>query len=117
MHTVSVQFSGTTNTYHYMSHKVCAVGDTVVVDTPRNGLACARVTQFHKNRTMPNATKRIVQKVDTKDYEKYLQTQRAKADAKAKLDNLLKQVEETSKYKLLVEQFPEAAELIKTLES
>lgn len=72
MISVSVTFSTTTQQYSYLVPESwnVAVGDTLVVDSPRTGHQCVTVRSIDRTGTT-RATKRAVSKVDLSEWRVY----------------------------------------------
>jgi predicted GTPase len=90
-------------------------GDTVVVDT-QNGLQLAKVDMVYTEKTPGRATKWVVAKVDLSAHEARLEREKKAAELRKKLEARRKKLEEIAVYRMLAEQDPEMAEILKEYE-
>lgn len=107
---VKVSFNSS-KSYHYICDYPVEQGDTVVVDTPYNGLSCAKVESVH-DYPDSRATKRVVQVVDQTEYRAIQQREYRKAQLKKELDRRMEKIEDMARYRLLQQMDPEAADLL-----
>lgn len=119
---VAVCFKGTGanyagSVYHYLTDLPLKKGDEVIVDTPSGGLTVVKVAAVLADNSVTKATKWVVQKVDRTEYDRREEERRRKIVIETKLKAIEKEVEASYKYKYLAAVSPEAAELIKELES
>lgn len=119
---VAVRFKGSSNiycgsAYHYLTDLPLKVGDEVIVDSPSQGLVVVSVSALFVDHSSTKATKWVVQKVDRSEYDRREEERRRKIVIETKLKAIEKEVEASYKYKYLAAVSPEAAELIKELES
>ena len=121
--TVAVKFKGYKSRhgqgpdYHYLSDLDLKVGDNVIVDSPTEGYVVVIVTKLCGSLETSKATKWIVQKVDDTEHKHREELRRQRAVIEAKLKAIEKQYESSQKYAYLAAISPEAASLIKELES
>lgn len=113
MLTIKVRFPNNPQDYMYFTDDNSIVsGDKVVVDSPRDGFKVVEVTQILRT-TDSKATKPIVCKIDTTNYERLKKEIEIKNRAMEELKVMAKQFEELAVYELLARANPRAAELLK----
>lgn len=124
-YTVAVTFNSTSayskdKQYHYKTDIAgIKAGDTLVVESPTDGYVCVTVVSVHDDdlEFVSRATKNVVCKADTSYYEERKKAAKKAQTIKSILDGKIAKMQEVHKYKILEEIDPEAAELIKQLES
>lgn len=119
---VAVQFKGAgkdynSQRYSYHTDLPLKIGDEVIVDSPSSGLVVVKVVAVSGNYDGTSASKWVVQKVDRSEYDRREEERRRKVVIETKLRAIEKEVEASYKYKYLAAVSPEAAELIRELES
>lgn len=119
---VAVQFKGAgkdynSQRYSYLTDLPLKIGDEVIVDSPSSGLVVVKVASVLAEYPHNSATKWVVQKVDRSEYDRREEDRRRKIVIETKLKAIEKEVEASYKYKYLAAVSPEAAELIRELES
>lgn len=113
--TIGARFDTSTyaKTYNFLADIELTVGDKVVVET-QHGLSVATVVEVHER--IKQASKFVVQKVDTEAHAKRVERESKRRELKEKMEARRKQLEEVNIYRILAKEDEEIAALLSEYE-
>lgn len=116
--TVSVTFNSGFNNkmYEYLTEFEVKVGDTLVVDSPNDGLVCVTACDV-KDGAVGKGTKFIVDVVDRQRAVDQVERYKKRKELLGKLEAKRKEVEEVAVFEWLAANDSEAASLLKELKA
>lgn len=119
MKTVAVKYPNHPSVYHYLTDiEGIEVGDTLVVDSPNNGMTCVKVVSADESEVgLAKATKWIVCKVDTAAYHGRVEREARRKLLIAKLKKMQEEALEANQFAALAALNPDAVALINELKS
>ena len=113
MTTVAVKFPGSFKNYHYICPFKVSKGDTVIVDSPSSGYTAVKVQEVYESSC--NASKRVVDIVDDRDYKHSIETEKQRAIILQELKVIEAKVSEEERFALLAKRVPKAKMLLNKL--